>query len=927
MRIPRLCPTCHHPVAASAVYCPNCHQAVDPALVDELRWMYQTLADLDRRIAAGHGDQTVQALHDEIRGAYIARLTDPAVATAQSSVAPAAPAAAPFSVSVAAPPPSPEIAADVIAMPPAEPASQPFSWSAFFAERSIAIIAYTGAFLLLVATLSFEVGGWQALNATARLAIVLVVYAIFGVAGTTLFPRPRLRTVSRAYLGIFALMTPLVGLAVYQDALRGTQVSVAGAVSVTAWYTTAVYLALALRTRYQPFSYMAWIVAVLAAQTVLRWANISGDWALFTLAVSAIVLLVPHLLRLPAYLSRPAVDVSALASLILLLLVEVDAMTLVGLASADTPGTPVIAMRPFTFAAGALAVLGLGWMRTGRTVWLNIPARERAYALQWLDLAAIGLVIQAVVAIASDLGVGSDPRLGRIYMGDLLAALALGTGAVALAYLRWTPGQKLTRWGTWMMALTLPVIGWLVNASLPDPNQPLIACLSVAAIVALILASAERVEWWVVYSGLALTVVFHSAVNGALGGVPTTDQTQTSQSYLQYIVTLTSLHIALVVALWALALLLANPETTRRYSRPAYVVAGANGLYASVLLAGLPAFPHYLVYQTATLAGFTALALIASQREREPVAGGMATGIFGFLTLLPYLTAIGSYWRWFFPPLVAAAVALGVRAALGRAYAVPLYVVALLGLLIGQTRLFSDTSAKSTEALGISVAVWCTLLFGGLAILAAVLERRVWMTALPAYCALVAVVATTDQVASYVLTLVVIGTAMALRARVGRWWNLWLLGTGVLLAMAEVARFGDSDPRAFAIKLGFLAMTTLAGYASVVLTRDDPETVIAATALIFLPTLTQSITGGTPWLFTVVLATEAVLLTAVGVGMRARVQVYGGSAVVGVAAVRAAVLAYNTGVPIALVIAGIALVLLALATWLSVQSRVLAPPA
>jgi hypothetical protein len=144
------------------------------------------------------------------------------------------------------------------------------------------------------------------------------------------------------------------------------------------------------------------------------------------------------------------------------------------------------------------------------------------------------------------------------------------------------------------------------------------------------------------------------------------------------------------------------------------------------------------------------------------------------------------------------------------------------------------------------------------------------------------------------------------------------------MAMIEVSRFGDSDPRVYALKLGFLAVTAVAGYASVVLDRGYLETVIAATLLIFLPMFTQSLTSTSPVLFTTILALEAIVMTLLGVGMSARGQLFIGSGMVAVAALRGAVLAYNSGVPVALIIAGLALFLLAVATWLSLQSRVLA---
>jgi hypothetical protein len=147
------------------------------------------------------------------------------------------------------------------------------------------------------------------------------------------------------------------------------------------------------------------------------------------------------------------------------------------------------------------------------------------------------------------------------------------------------------------------------------------------------------------------------------------------------------------------------------------------------------------------------------------------------------------------------------------------------------------------------------------------------------------------------------------------------------MAMIEVGSLGDSGPHAQALKLGFLAVTALAGYVTVVLDRGYPETVIAASFLIFLPMFTQSVTSDPPVLFTSLLALEAVVMTVLGVGMRARGQMYIGSGFVALAALRGAILAYSSGVPIAVIIAGLALFLLAVATWLSLQSRALATTA
>ena len=473
--------------------------------------------------------------------------------------------------------------------------AQPFSLSAFFADQSIAILAYTGAFLLLIATLSFEVGGWQVLNNAAKLIIVAVVYAVFGIAGFVLLSHDRLRTISQAYLGIFALMTPLVGLATYQFAVRPTGFSATGMVSVTAWYTTLVYLGLALRTRYQQFSYMGWIAGLLAAQSILFWTDLGGDWSAFTLAVTAILLLAPHAFRLPAYFARPAFLVSMVASIIVVALLEIEGAAIAF--QSLVPGTGAQSLQnPFTFATVPVVVLVLCWSLVVRS---EGPSSTRR---QLLNLAALTLALQSVLAA------GGALNFTHAELGYLLAILGLVAGISALIYRRLLPDHAITRRGAWGLAATFPVAGWLLNAGLPDPNRPLIVSLGIAVVVSLALAVSEGATWWLVYGGLALTVVFHSVVSGISSQQVDTTSSALTNAWSQ---------AGFAVALWALAYLLVLNPATQRFGRPVYVVAAVNGVYAGLLIISLPPFNHYLIFETAALVAFTGLALITGLRRQE----------------------------------------------------------------------------------------------------------------------------------------------------------------------------------------------------------------------------------------------------------------------------------------------------------------------
>src|SRR5260370_27384132 len=85
----------------------------------------------------------------------------------------------------------------------------------FFADRSILILSYVGAFLLIVATLLFELSAFTAVDSTARFIGVLVLNLIVGLGGWACFRLPALRVGGRTYVAIAALMVPLTFVAAW----------------------------------------------------------------------------------------------------------------------------------------------------------------------------------------------------------------------------------------------------------------------------------------------------------------------------------------------------------------------------------------------------------------------------------------------------------------------------------------------------------------------------------------------------------------------------------------------------------------------------------------------------------------------------------------------------------------------------------------
>src|SRR6185312_1041099 len=373
------CLNCGRVSPAGASYCQFCGEAVDPALIAELQWLYGALNDLDTRIARGEGAHSITTLRDEYRDRYLAARRAPVAEKAAAPVWPAAVLAAsglPFAASAeseatipantAAPTaPAPAPAPSV----PPRPAGPIFSWQAFLSEQAIAIMMYMGGFLGLVAMLSFEIGGWQSLDLGVKLGAIILVYLAFGTLGLVVRRIPRLRAVGGVYLGVFALMTPLVALGIYRFGLQAAGFSAAAMLSLSSAYAAIVYLALAWRTRFMTYAYLGWSAMILAALAIVFWADAPRESLVFALAVVSLALLAPglfHRFSLAALLETPALQLAAVTSLAatagtlyLWLMLAIRAIADTPLAPSSTPppqvSTAVYALSSCTLVLVAVA--------------------------------------------------------------------------------------------------------------------------------------------------------------------------------------------------------------------------------------------------------------------------------------------------------------------------------------------------------------------------------------------------------------------------------------------------------------------------------------------------------------------------------------------------------------------------------------------
>lgn len=852
---PLICPHCGSPAAPGARYCATCGEPVDPALFAELNTLYTRVQALDEIIAAGDGGYSVQALRDDYVRRYLAGRQAPAASAAPgpAGVAPSVPPGAAPGTAATAPAP----AAAVVA-PPASPAAPPiapvapaqpavprpvFSWRAFLADQAIAIMAYLGGFLLLVATLSFEVGAWQVMSDAVKLAVVIAVYLAFGVLGFALRRSTRLRTVGRAYLGVFALMTPLVALAAYRFELRGLGFPVAGMLCVSAAYAAIVYLALAWRTDFPAYAYLGWAALILAALAIPPWAEAPREWMLAALALGALMpLLAAISARVPAILREPTLPIAAVASGF-----AAPGTVLLGVlyaVEAAAPGSGLPSAAAFAAAAGALVPLALGWAVAVR----RLAPRPPEVVLDLIDWTIAAAITQAAIASAAWL------NATHAEMSLVLSVVALAQLLAIVALRRFQPARFAVRYAVEALALVLALVATILVWGRPLPNTELVVALSIGALIAASAAVIEMVPWIVLVAGAFVTPDYYTVFAGLL---PPATQPDLLRVAFQF--SLAAAGFAL--ALWAAAMALSTWHPVRSYAAPLYVIALINALNT---LRFLPNQNHG--YQTAVLAIFAIAALAAARRENQPYIGGLVVGFFALLAVLPFTIGTFNGWTVAATMLAAYLVALVVRVVFGTRWAIPFYIAALGATIAAAIQLNSgNTSTASAEPLEVSFAAVVLLLAAALATVVVLWERRPELMSFPGLIALAALLSVHHHGPAFVLVLAIAAAGGALRIWRGAWWGVALYGSAALGSIWFVLSLADLLGRTAQWQTIALLIFATAAFALAALERQP---VFTAVSVLYALTATARIPGPDALVPTLAITFVAV---AVGVALRLRV--------------------------------------------------------
>lgn len=805
-----ICTRCHRANAPGAIYCANCGEPVSPKLRADLNRMYSTLLELDAQIAAGHGADTVEGLRDTLRASYLAQRVAQPAASAPSAAPigmpapqttplaqPAAAAATPASIPVATP-------------IPVQPHGPVFSWRAFIAEQAIAVMAYLGGFLLLIATLTFEVGGWQALPDSLKLTGVLIVYIVFGVLGFALRRASSLRTVSRVYLGVFALMTPLAALAIYRFELQAQGFSPSGMVCISALYAAVVYLALAARTRFVTYAYLGWAAAVLGALAIPSFAAIDLSWELFIGGVMSLLLLAPNALKHrlaqpPAWLgvlSLPAVQIalgagglSALATVVLDLQIA---------------GEPTSATQLGAVAASncMLVLVALGWSWTARTFGEKINDQ----LLQAIDWSVAGFFALAPSVVATWLHASQTE----------VTYILLATGLIEGLTIELLPQIDRSRVGLYrgvqVLVIVLVAIASIVAAPLSLPDIPLlIACLGGVALGLLFAmrGSLRHVLPWGLVAGAFLLAEMFAAFDAF---VPANALTATDDaSHAALLVERSSLFAVATLVLIALGMGLRSAAAESRLFRlrlAVQITAVASAVITTLTLIG------HTRYYAALLISVISLAwLLLARIERRPLIG-ILVGVFGVAAAVVAISFNTDDWVVVAIPVALATLTVVLGWLLERAYVLPMYIMTLIATPLAFIEVVVvhgiAVSFGSTDVLpsfGFGLAGWMIIVVSlALTVDAFRCSNPRWMAG-PAIVALLCQFDARNVWVVVALTFALAGMGLLLRWMRGAWfgsvWSIAAAAASVAALSWPMGLAQDAVWRRVAVALAFSAVAYL----------------------------------------------------------------------------------------------------------------------
>ena len=678
----------------------------------------------------------------------------------------------------------------------------------------------------------------------ATLLTVALIYLLFGVAGFSLRRVQRLRTLSSVYLAVFALMTPLVALALYRYELQDLHVPAAGVLCISALYATVVYLGLAVQTRFATYAYLGWSALIVATLAFLPWFHHDLQWWAFDLGATTIALLGPHYLRQHprlGQLAEPATQLAAVATVPAV--IGVQALGIIGLWQTLVVGAfPIIQVQPAPLALGAciLVPLTAAWRLTVPT-WRPNQQNAIIDTIDGFNAVFFAEAVGGVTIWLADLSQSLPLEVVIRPVAISLAFTALAEFGLALALLRWQPHRRGLRTFLEVFSVVLAGGSALIVSGDPAPNWPMVIALSAALVISVGTAIIDG-AWWLLVSGFFMLLLYGRIVEIVL----TPEQAAANALTLAFVPAL---------ATWLGGLTVGFSGRTRRFGGPIYVVALGYALYS------LNFFPNHDVgYQTTILLTFMAAAFIAGLREQQPIPGSIVTSFFGLLAVLPFALNDTNGLDISLLALALTAAALAVRRLWCRIWTLAPYAIALWAIVVAAVQTsVGGLRIPDWSASGLPFTAWMLLFFAAVAYGVAIWEEAPLVTAVPAVLAFWALRLVSSDPASVALVFVLIAAGMAARQWRGRGWNIGLLAAAAAGSISVAFLLNNLGVDAPNWQVAFLLALAVAAY---LVAAQEGEPALTAIAVVYALVAVALLPGPNNLLPTLVLT-----FTLVGLGI------------------------------------------------------------
>jgi hypothetical protein len=355
----------------------------------------------------------------------------------------------------------------------------------FLTDNALVLLFYLGAFALGIATLLFEVYTASELGGLPRFSVVAALDVAFLVAALLLLGRPKLHIIGRSYLVIFAVLTPLTGIAAYRFLeLRQLGLEPSAATAVGAACCLFIYAALAHRV--QALGYAVISAACLPVIAIAEtWNVVPAEWGGVAVALTVPVYAAVFGLwrnaesawRLFALVAKPAVWAAS------------------GLAVAIAVNDASQATQHFPYLTITLLIVGIGHAVVARfersllSTVIGVSLSAILVSIPWscsLDTVwyGVALLVAAglnIVALEVEVSVSGRSLLRALISVELLILLAVPMAnstapaiidsAAALMAVSLAIRQREARW-LYLAAATICVAWyWLGNALIPSNTK------------------------------------------------------------------------------------------------------------------------------------------------------------------------------------------------------------------------------------------------------------------------------------------------------------------------------------------------------------------------------------------------------------------------------------------------------------------------